>query len=46
VPVVILTHPAVEKDVEAALAALEQSEVIATKAVRLRIEDLGTEKEK
>lgn len=46
VPVVILTHPAVEKDVEAALTALEQSEVIATKAVRLRIEDLGTEKEK
>jgi homoserine dehydrogenase len=41
VPVVIVTHPARERGVAAALAALEQSELMGGKAVRLRIEDLG-----
>ena len=44
VSVVILTHPAIEKDVDEALKALEDVEVVGAKSVRLRIEDLGIEK--
>lgn len=44
VPVVVLTHPARERDVTAALRALEEMQAIGAKSVRLRIEDLGIEK--
>ncbi len=44
VPVVVLTHPARERDVTTALRALEEMQAIGTKSVRLRIEDLGIEK--
>jgi len=44
VPVIILTHPARERDVESAVQALEEMQAIGTKSVSLRIEDLGIEK--
>ena len=44
VSVVILTHKAVEKDVVAALGALEERQVLGAKPVCLRIEDPGIEK--
>ncbi len=44
VPVIILTHPARERDVEAAVKALEEKQAIGTKSCRLRVEDLGIEK--
>ncbi len=44
VPVVVLTHPARERDVTAALRALEEMQAIGPRSVRLRIEDLGIEK--
>jgi homoserine dehydrogenase len=42
VTVVILTHPALERNVAAALGALEASEVVGARSVRLRIEDVET----
>lgn len=44
VPVIILTHPAREMDIDAAIRALEEMQAIGTKSVRLRVEDLGIEK--
>jgi homoserine dehydrogenase len=44
VPVVVLTHPAIEKNLDDALRALEESQAVGSKAVRLRIEDPGSEK--
>jgi homoserine dehydrogenase len=44
VPVIILTHPARERDVEVAIRTLEEMQAIGTKSVRLRVEDLGIEK--
>jgi homoserine dehydrogenase len=44
VPVIILTHPARERDVETAVKALEEMQAIGTKSCRLRVEDLGIEK--
>ncbi len=44
VSVVMLTHPAVEHDVDEAIRMLEHVEVVGGKSVRLRIEDLGIER--
>jgi homoserine dehydrogenase len=44
VPVVILTHPALEKNLDAALRVLEEAEAVGSKSIRLRIEDPGSEK--
>lgn len=44
VPVVILTHPALEKNLDAALRTLEDTEAVGGKSIRLRIEDPGSEK--
>lgn len=44
VPVVVLTHPARERDVTAAIRVLEEMQAIGAKSVRLRMEDLGIEK--
>jgi homoserine dehydrogenase len=44
VPVVILTHRAVEKNLDAALAELEAGQSVGPKSIRLRIEDPGVEK--
>ncbi|MEI6150237.1 MAG: homoserine dehydrogenase [bacterium] len=44
VPVVILTHPALEKNLDAALRELEEAEAVGSKSIRLRIEDPGSEK--
>ena len=39
VPVIILTHTAVEQNFQAALAEIDQMDVVSAKTVRLRIED-------
>jgi hypothetical protein len=44
VPVVILTHPALEKNLDTALRVLEEAEAVGSKSIRLRIEDPGSEK--
>jgi homoserine dehydrogenase len=44
VPVLILTHPALEKNLDAALRTLEESQAVGNKSIRLRIEDPGSEK--
>jgi homoserine dehydrogenase len=44
VPVVILTHPALEKNLDAALRMLEEVQAVGGKSIRLRIEDPGSEK--
>jgi homoserine dehydrogenase len=44
VPVVVLTHPAVEKNLDTALRTLEESQVVGAKSIRVRIEDPGNEK--
>jgi homoserine dehydrogenase len=44
VPVVILTHPALEKNLDAAFRVLEAAEAVGSKSIRLRIEDPGSEK--
>lgn len=41
VPVIILTHSAVEKNFQAALAEIDQLDVVGAKTVRLRIEDFA-----
>jgi homoserine dehydrogenase len=44
VPVVILTHPALEKNLDVAFRVLEAAEAVGSKSIRLRIEDPGSEK--
>jgi homoserine dehydrogenase len=41
VPVIILTHTAVEKNFQAALAEIDGMDVVSAKTVRLRIEDFA-----
>ncbi len=41
VPVIILTHAAVEKNFQTALAEIDQLDVVGAKTVRLRIEDFA-----
>jgi homoserine dehydrogenase len=41
VPVIILTHTAVEKNFKAALSEIDQMDVVSAKTVRLRIEDFA-----
>lgn len=41
VPVIVVTHAAVERDVQAALAVIDRQEIVGGPTVRLRIEDFA-----